>query len=128
MIKQNFWTNFGLDMDVYIVNLIILITKNISETSLGSVLMHCLRAPLFWLLIVCKTYKFICNMWCVLFDAWCVMFQSWFFCKILTLWVQGRPKIPHLGNFRPFECYSKIYPRRQLYVHYILQGILVSSC
>ena len=42
----------------------------------------------------------------------------------MTLWVKGRPTIPHLGNFRPFEWYSKIDPRWQSYVHYILQGLL----
>ena len=48
-------------------------------------------------------------MWCVMCDAWCVMFQVWFFCKILTLWVTGIPKIDS---------------RWQSYVHDILQGLL----
>ena len=61
----------------------------------------------------------LCDVWCVMCDV-----QDLFFCKILTLWVKGRPKLPYLGNFRPFERYSKIYPRYQLYVQYILQGLL----
>ena len=64
--------------------------------------MNCWRAQLFWSLIFCKTYKFTSNMWCVMCDACYVMFHTNFCCKILTLWVNGRPKIPQPGNFRPF--------------------------
>ena len=62
----------------------------------------------------------------VLCDVWCVMCDvpGLFFCKILTLWVKGRPKIPHLGSFRPFEWYSKTDRRWQSYVHFNLQGLL----
>ena len=66
----------------------------------------------------------------VMCDAWYVMFRTCFFCKILTLWVKGRPQIPNLSNFRPFKWYSKIDPRWQSFVHNILQGLqngLVSS-
>ena len=78
--------------------------------------MNCSRAPL-----LCKTYKFICNMWCVMCHV-----PDLIFCKILPLWVKGRPTIPHLGSFRPFEWYSKIDPRWQSYVHFILQGLIIT--
>ena len=58
---------------------------------------------------------------CVMCDAWCVMCQAYFFCKILTLWVKGRPKMPHLGSFRPFEWYSKFDPVWP----FILQGLII---
>ena len=61
----------------------------------------------------------MCDVRCVMCDV-----PDLIFCKILTLWVKGRPKIPHLGYFRPFEWYSKIDPRWQLYIHYILQGLV----
>ena len=77
-------------------------SKNIRQKSSGSVLMKCWRSPLCWSLIFCKTYKFLCNMWCVMCDAWCLMFQTWFFCKILTLWVKGRPETSHLSDFWTF--------------------------
>ena len=64
----------------------------------------------------------MCDVWCMMCDV-----ADLIFCKILTLWVKGRPKIPHLGNFRPFELYSKIDPRWQSYVHYNLQGLLGRS-
>ena len=35
------------------------------------------------------------------------------FCKILTSWVKGRPKIDNLSNITPFEWYSNIDPRWQ---------------
>ena len=41
-------------------------------------------------------------------------FRSWFFLKILTPW----------GMFRPFDWNSKILHIWQLYVHYILQGLI----
>ena len=73
-------TNFRPDRCVCIVNVMISI-KNIRQKSSGPVLMNCWRSPLCWSLIFCKTYKFLCNMWCVMCDAWCVMLQTWFFVK-----------------------------------------------
>ena len=82
--------------------------------------MKCQRGPPSLSLISYKTENIyaICAVWCVM---WRVRLIS---CKILILWVMGRPKIPHLGSFRPFEWYSKIDPRWQSYVHFILQGLL----
>ena len=51
-------------------------SKHISHNSSGSVLMNCWRSTLCWSLMFCKTYKFLCNMWCVICDVWCVMFQT----------------------------------------------------
>ena len=53
-------------------------SKNICPKSRGSVLMNCWRSPLCWSPIFCKTYKFLCDMWCVIGEVWCVMFQTWF--------------------------------------------------
>ena len=61
----------------------------------------------------------MCEVWCVMCDV-----QDLIFCKIWTLWVKGRPKIPNLGNLKPLKWYSKIDPRWQSYVHYNLQGLL----
>ena len=61
----------------------------------------------------------MCDVWCMMCDVWNLIF-----CKILTQWVKGRPKISHLGNFRPFKWYSKIDPRWQSYVRNILQVLL----
>ena len=69
-----------------------------------------------------SNYHTICAVWCMMRDAWCTRL---FFCKILTLWVKGGPKILHLGSFRPFDWYSKIDPRWQSYVHFILQVLFV---
>ena len=41
-------------------------SERISQSSLGPVLMTCWRPQLF-----CKSYNFICNMWCVMHDLWC---------------------------------------------------------
>ena len=40
---------------------------------------------------------------------------------------KGRAKIPHLGNFRPFEWYSQLHPRWQMYILARL-FILVALC
>ena len=96
-------------------------SKNIQKNCWGLVFMNFQRAPPSLSLISYKTSNSyaICAVWCVM----CVV-PGFFFCKILILWVKGRPKIPHLGSFRPFEGYSKIDHRWQSYVHFILQGLL----
>ena len=65
----------------------------------------------------------MCDVWCKMCDV-----PDLIFCKIWTLWVKGRPKTPHLSNFRPFYWYSKIDPRWQSYAHNILQGLLRTIC
>ena len=40
---------------------------------------------------------------------------------------KGRAKIPHLSNFRPFEWYSQLHPRWQMYILARL-FILVALC
>ena len=85
--------------------------------------MNCQRAPLSFSLISYKTsnsYE-ICSVWCVMRDVWCA---RPFCCKILNLWVKRRTKIPHLGSFSISSLYSKIDPRWQSYVHFILEGLL----
>ena len=47
----------------------------------------------------------LCDVWCMMCDG-----RTYFFCKILTLWVKGRPKIPHLGSFRPLSDIPKFTP------------------
>ena len=44
-------------------------SKNICQKSSGSVLMNFWRWPLYWSLIFCKTYKFLCDVWCVMRDV-----------------------------------------------------------
>ena len=48
-------------------------------------------------LIFGKTYKFTCNVWCVICDN-----TDLIFCKILSLWVKGRPKMLQNGSLRAF--------------------------
>ena len=50
-----------------------------------------------WSIKICKTYKFICNMWCVMCDV-----PDFIFCKISAVGVKGRPTITHLSTFRAF--------------------------
>ena len=69
-------------------------SKNICQKSSGSVFMNCWRSPPCWSLIFCKTYKFLCNMWCVMCDAWCVMFQTWFFVRSWLYESRGDQKHP----------------------------------
>ena len=107
-------------ISICIVNAIIFIKKHLTNFLRVS-LLSCWSAPLFLSLLFCKAYKFICNMWCVKCDAWCDVLDLTF-CKVLTGWVKRRPKIPQLGNFKPFKWYSKTGTRWQLYVHYTLQG------
>ena len=70
-------TNFRPPITVCIVNVMISINKYLSKVS-ESVFMNCCRSPPCWALIFCKTFKFLCNMWCVMCDEWCVMFRTWF--------------------------------------------------
>ena len=58
--------------------------------------MNCWIEQLFWSIIFCKTYKFICNMWCVMCDAWCKMFHSWFFVWSSLYESRGDQKYPIL--------------------------------
>ena len=69
-------------------------SKNICQKSSGSVFMNCWRSPPCWSLIFCKTYKFLCNMWCVMCDAWCVMFRTWFFVRSWLNELRGDQKHP----------------------------------
>ena len=108
-------------ISICIVNAIIFIKKHLTNFFRVS-LLSCWSAPLFLSLLFCKAYKFICNMWCVKCDAWCDVLDLTF-CKVLTGWVKRRPKIPQLGNFKPFKWYSKTGTKWQFYVHYTLQGL-----
>ena len=47
----------------------------------------------------------MCDVWFMMCDV-----PDMIFCKILTLWVKGRPKIPPLGNFRPLSDIPKLIP------------------
>ena len=86
-------TNFRPAITVCIVNVIISIKKNCKKSS-GSVFMNCWRSPPCWSLIFCKTYKFLCNMWCVMCDAWCVMLRTWFFVRSWLYELRGDQKHP----------------------------------
>ena len=77
-------TNFKPAIGVCIVNVM----------PSGSVLMNFWRSPLYWSLIFCKTYKFLCNMWCVMCDARCVMFQTGFFVRSILYESRGDQRYP----------------------------------
>ena len=70
-------------------------SKNICQKSSGSVFMNCWRSLPCWSLIFCKTYKFLCNMWCVMCVAWCVMFPIWFFVRSWLYELRGDQKHPN---------------------------------
>ena len=53
---------------------------------------------------------------------WCVMQDGW--CSRLDFLEDHDQKYLLLGYFRPFELYSKMDPRWQWYVHYILSGLI----
>ena len=72
-------TNFWIYRCVCIVNVMISLKKYLSNFS-QSVLINCLRAPLYWSLIKKKSYV-IHDVWCVMRDVWCSTLD---FCKILT--------------------------------------------
>ena len=67
-------------------------SQHICQTS--SVLINCWRSPLCWPLIFCKTYKFLCNIWCVMCYAWYVMFYTWFFVRSWLHGSRGDKKYP----------------------------------
>ena len=73
-------TYFLLDIDVYIEISNILIKKKF-KISLGLFLTNCWKTQLFWSLLFCKTYKFLCNIVYVMCYARCVMFKTWFFVR-----------------------------------------------
>ena len=85
--------------------------------------MNCWSSPPCWSLIFCKTYKFLCNMWCVMCDAWCVMFRTWFFVRswLYELWRDQKHPIWMFSDlFMIFQNRSQVAE----YVHDILQGLL----
>ena len=100
-------TNLEMVLCVGIVHAVS--SKNIYQTFWELFFMNYQRAPQSFSLISVKTSNSyaIHAVWCVMHDVWCARL---FFCNFLTLWVKGGPIIPHLVSFRPFECYSKIYP------------------
>ena len=79
--------------------------KHIRQTFSQSVLIIFWREPLCWSPIFCETYLILCIMGCVMRDVWC---PSLAFCKILTLWIKGRPKIPPYEFFRRFGDIPKL--------------------
>ena len=70
-----------------------------------------------------KSYA-ICEVCCVMHDVWCSRLDFLYDQEPLS---QVRQKIPYLDSFRPCEWYSKIHCMWQLYVHYILQGLISSK-
>ena len=95
-------------------------SKIIQKNCRWLVFINCQRAPPSISFISHKTSNSYakCSVWCVMCDV-----PGLFFCKILNLWAKGRPTIPHLGSFMPFEWYSNIDHKWQSYVHFILQGL-----
>ena len=55
----------------------------------------------------------MCDILCVMCDVPHLIFES-----------RGDQKYPHLGSFKLLEWYAKIECRWQLYLHYILQGLM----
>ena len=114
-------TSFGIILCIVVVHMVIFIQKK-SGYFLRISVYELSKSTTNIILNFLKNLKFICySRCCAMCDVWCARL---IFCKILTLWVKGRPKIHHLGSFRPFEWYSKIDPRWQSYIHFILQGLL----
>ena len=91
--------------------------------------MNCWRSPPCWSLIFCKTYKFLCNMWCGMCDVWCMMCDvpDLIFCKILTIWVKGKTKnIPSewfLAFLMIFQNQSQL---AVIYTQYLARHLNVS--
>ena len=88
-----FLANILLDLCVCIINAMNLINKYFVN-----LFRFRLRPPQVWSLLFCRTYKFICNMWCVMRDVMCDN-PYLIFCKSLSLFVKGRPKVSHLRAF-----------------------------
>ena len=58
----------------------------------------------------CKTYKFLCNMWCMMCDVRCVMFQTWFFVRSWPYESRGDQKHPIWVISSLFNDIPKLIP------------------